>query len=453
MKKLFIVDTNVLIYDPRAILRLGDDNDILLPMGVIEELDKHKKGNDERGVASRTIVRLIDSTLREGKERGETLHKGITINPDRGPAKLFIPLSSDFSKPEEFIEDSYVDNVILQIAKEMTDRDNGYDSVSVITKDIALRIKGEAMSLQMEDYENSLIRAEEYYTEKAQEVVFPDEALADLYSSGKIDLTEYEGFDSSIEDIPLNTFLYAIPEVSSGEDEETLCRMCYPNVSLIPKNRKNLYQVIRPRNNEQSFLISALLDPSIKLVAIPGPAGTGKTLLSLAAGLEQVVNSKVYKKVIIMRPIVSVGNREMGHLPGTLEEKLSPWMAPVYDALEILHPNIGKASLESLQLFKLIEFQAIALIRGRSIAEAFIIVDEAQNLSPHEIKTIVSRAGEGTKIILTGDVFQIDSPYLDERSNGLSHVIKQMDGKSLFAYVNMIHSERSELAEIASKCL
>jgi PhoH-like ATPase len=452
MKKLFIVDTNVLIYDPRAVLRLGDDNDILLPMGVIEELDKHKKGNDERGVASRTVVRLIDTILREGKSRGESLHEGITIDPERGPAKIFVPLSSEFSKPEEFINDSYVDNVILQIAKEMTERDNGYDEVSVITKDIALRIKGEAMSLQMDDYENSLIRAEEYYTDRAKEVVLSDDALSDIQTHGKMCMDDYYNLPVGLEEIPTNTYIYVKPQNSFSDEDETLCRVEGRNIIRVPVNRKSLYDVIRPRNNEQAFLIDALLNPKIQLIAVPGPAGTGKTLLSLAAALEQVVNLKMYNKVIVMRPMVSVG-KEMGFLPGDLTEKLSPWMAPVYDALEILHPNLGKASLESLHIFKLLEFQAIALIRGRSISEAFIIVDEAQNLTPHEIKTIVSRAGEGTKIVLTGDVFQIDSPYLDERSNGLSHVIKQMDGEPLFAYVNMIHSERSDLAELASKKL
>lgn len=435
-KKRFVLDTNVLLIDPHVINKLGKGNDVVIPMKVIEELDNFKKGSNELSRQARQCFRNINELLKSAKEAGERVHNDGAKLPTGG--KLFVRLDNDITVDGPSLNTDYADNVILQTA--INEVKNTKKQVILITKDIGLRIKAEASAVVVEDYENSMVEDISMYDE-VPTIIISEQEMAQLFSND-------EGLGVPIgprKNILHNEYLY----VKCTEDDDPQ-PVKYIDGSIYKLETGQAYG-LTPRNLEQMLLLDALLDPEVQLVAAVGKAGTGKTLLAIAAALEQVVNTSYYKKVVIMRPIVSVG-AEMGYLPGTMAEKLDPWLAPIYDNLEYLSSS-PQASMAYFIDHEQLEVQAISHIRGRSIPNAFIIIDEVQNLNKHEIKTIVSRAGKDTKIVLTGDPGQIDNPYIDQYSNGLVHLINALRGENIFSYVSLTKGERSELAEMAANKL
>ena len=438
-KKLFIIDTNVLLHDYKCIYNF-EENDVIIPIVVLEELDKFKRGNDLINFHAREFTRELD------KLSGDLL---LTANIPLGDnlGNLHIETGKDFSeKVSQSFPERTADHRILAIAEYVCGA-NKDKTVVLITKDINLRMKAKSLGIIAQDYENDKVAN-----------------IDDLYKGIRI----LEGVNQ--ESI---SKLYEIPEgVSSSEFN------LEPNITghqfFIMKNNgssalahynpvsKSLNRVIKqttygiePRNAEQTFAIEALSNPDIQLVSLTGKAGTGKTLLALAAALQQ---HKRYKQIFLARPIVPLANRDLGFLPGDVKEKMDPYMQPLYDNLTVIKHKFSHQSPEFLRINDMMKEEKLvitplAYIRGRSLSSIFFIVDEAQNLTPHEIKTIITRAGEGTKMIFTGDIEQIDSPYLDIASNGLSYLSDKMKDQDIFAHVNLVKGERSFLAELASKLL
>jgi PhoH-like ATPase len=438
-KKLFIIDTNVLLHDYKCIYNF-EENDVIIPIVVLEELDKFKRGNDLINFHAREFTRELD------KLSGDLL---LTANIPLGEnlGNLHIETGKDFSeKVNQSFPERTADHRILAIA-EYVCTSNKDKTVVLITKDINLRMKAKSLGIIAQDYENDKVAD-----------------IDDLYKGISI----MEGVDQS-----LISKLYELPEGVSSE-EFKLEKDLKGHQFFIMKNNgssalahynpvnKNLTRVIKqttygidPRNAEQTFAIEALSNPDIQLVSLTGKAGTGKTLLALAAALQQ---HKRYKQIFLARPIVPLANRDLGFLPGDVKEKMDPYMQPLYDNLTVIKHKFSHQSPEFLRINDMMKEEKLvitplAYIRGRSLSSIFFIVDEAQNLTPHEIKTIITRAGEGTKMVFTGDIEQIDSPYLDTASNGLSYLSDKMKNQDIFAHVNLIKGERSFLAELASKLL
>jgi PhoH-like ATPase len=438
-KKLFIIDTNVLLHDYKCIYNF-EENDIIIPIVVLEELDKFKRGNDLINFHAREFTRELD------KLSGDML---LTANIPLGEnlGNMHIETGKDFSeKVNQSFPERTADHRILAIA-EYVCSSNKDKTVVLITKDINLRMKAKSLGIIAQDYENDKVAN-----------------IDDLYKGIRI----LEGVNQ--ESI---SKLYELPEgVSAGEF--SLESNLTGHQFFIMKNNgasalahynpvnKMLNRVIKqttygidPRNAEQTFAIEALSNPDIQLVSLTGKAGTGKTLLALAAALQQ---HKRYKQIFLARPIVPLANRDLGFLPGDVKEKMDPYMQPLYDNLTVIKHKFSHQSPEFLRINDMMKedklvITPLAYIRGRSLSSIFFIVDEAQNLTPHEIKTIITRAGEGTKMVFTGDIEQIDSPYLDTASNGLSYLSDKMKNQDIFAHVNLVKGERSFLAELASKLL
>jgi len=438
-KKLFIIDTNVLLHDYKCIYNF-EENDVIIPIVVLEELDKFKRGNDLINFHAREFTRELD------KLSGDLL---LTANIPLGEnlGNLHIETGKDFSeKVNQSFPERTADHRILAIA-EYVCTSNKDKAVVLITKDINLRMKAKSLGIIAQDYENDKVAD-----------------IDDLYKGISI----MEGVDQT-----LISKLYELPEGVRSE-EFKLDKDLKGHQFFIMKNNgssalahynpvsKNLTRVIKqttygidPRNAEQTFAIEALSNPDIQLVSLTGKAGTGKTLLALAAALQQ---HKRYKQIFLARPIVPLANRDLGFLPGDVKEKMDPYMQPLYDNLTVIKHKFSHQSPEFLRINDMMKedklvITPLAYIRGRSLSSIFFIVDEAQNLTPHEIKTIITRAGEGTKMVFTGDIEQIDSPYLDTASNGLSYLSDKMKNQDIFAHVNLVKGERSFLAELASKLL
>ena len=438
-KKLFIIDTNVLLHDYKCIYNF-EENDIIIPIVVLEELDKFKRGNDLINFHAREFTRELD------KLSGDML---LTANIPLGEnlGNMHIETGKDFSeKVSQSFPERTADHRILAIAEYVCSA-NKDKTVVLITKDINLRMKAKSLGIIAQDYENDKVAN-----------------IDDLYKGIRI----LEGVNQ--ESI---SKLYEIPE-GVGSAEFNLEPNMTGHKFFIMKNNgssalahynpvnKTLSRVIKqttygidPRNAEQTFAIEALSNPDIQLVSLTGKAGTGKTLLALAAALQQ---HKRYKQIFLARPIVPLANRDLGFLPGDVKEKMDPYMQPLYDNLTVIKHKFSHQSPEFLRINDMMKedklvITPLAYIRGRSLSSIFFIVDEAQNLTPHEIKTIITRAGEGTKMVFTGDIEQIDSPYLDTASNGLSYLSDKMKDQDIFAHVNLVKGERSFLAELASKLL
>ncbi len=419
MKK-FILDTNVLINDPRAFLKFGE-NEIVIPIIVISELDGLKKRNDTTGTSARQVARELD----ELRDLGH-LHEGIEL-PSGGRLRV----TRDTPEPSFTIPNSKSvnDHIILQNCID--------ENAILITEDSFMRIEAEALGVEVERYRNSVVQNKNIY-DKATEITLDSHAIELLHSDHAVALDHYD-FEPEV-----NEYMYThgllIRHLGDGDHVK------------VPKGK--IYK-FNAKNREQSFLIDALLDPGVSLVVAAGKAGTGKSFLAVAAGLHEVMEMGTYKQLIVSRPIVSMKN-ELGFLPGSMKEKLNPWMAPIYDAIELIIPSQKGGVMKSheyLQETGQLKIESLEHIRGRSIPSSFIIIDEAQNLSEHEMKTIITRAGEGTKIVLTGDPEQIDSPYLDQYNNGLTHVINKFKGNDCFAYVALHKGERSHLAELAAELM
>jgi PhoH-like ATPase len=438
-KKLFIIDTNVLLHDYKCIYNF-EENDVIIPIVVLEELDKFKRGNDLINFHAREFTRELD------KLSGDLL---LTANIPLGEnlGNLHIETGKDFSeKVNQSFPERTADHRILAIA-EYVCSSNKDKTVVLITKDINLRMKAKSLGIIAQDYENDKVAD-----------------IDDLYKGISI----MEGVDQT-----LISKLYELPEGVSSEEFKLEKDMKGHQFFIMKNNgssalahynpvNKNLTRVIKqttygidPRNAEQTFAIEALSNPDIQLVSLTGKAGTGKTLLALAAALQQ---HKRYKQIFLARPIVPLANRDLGFLPGDVKEKMDPYMQPLYDNLTVIKHKFSHQSPEFLRINDMMKedklvITPLAYIRGRSLSSIFFIVDEAQNLTPHEIKTIITRAGEGTKMVFTGDIEQIDSPYLDTASNGLSYLSDKMKNQDIFAHVNLVKGERSFLAELASKLL
>ena len=436
--KIFIIDTNVILHDHRCIFNF-EENDVVLPITVLEELDKFKRGSDQLNYQAREFVRLLDELVKDDLFNG-----GLSLGPNKG--KLKIETGKNFSdKMKASFREDIADHRILAIT-EYIKENNPKQKVVLITKDINLRMKAKSLGLDAEDYKNDKVTNTEIFDrgvnirEKCSDLL-----IAKLYEERFLSLDEAE-----FEGNPVSNDYF----IFKGANTSALVRYDASGKRFERVDKKTAYG-IKPRNAEQTFLLNALLNPEIKLVAVTGKAGTGKTLLALAAALAQ---NDLYEQILLARPIVALSNRDIGFLPGDADEKIRPYMQPLFDNLTVIKHCYNPRSVEYTRIEEMekeerLVIAALAYIRGRSLSNSYFIIDEAQNLTPHEVKTIITRAGEGTKMVFTGDLHQIDSPYLDQQSNGLAYLTDRMKGQELFAHVNLIKGERSFLAELASDLL
>lgn len=444
MRKVFVLDTNVLLANPHGVFKF-EDNDVVIPISVIEEIDTFKKDQSDIGRNARETSRVLDQLRSHG-----TLAEGVKLFPDRQESgQLFVYLSQDMTVLPELLNNN-VDNHILAIGLNLQKKYGQDKKVVIITRDTNLRIKADAFGLEAEDFEADSIKVDEQYTGVVT-VGIPAAAINDFYVSREMKIEDHDFYPNQfviLEDIEDSSqFVYGVYD---GLDQ--VIRMLEPSTDGV--------WGIFPRNIEQTFALEALLDDAIQLVTISGAAGTGKTLLAIAAGLVKTTDEDIYNKLLVSRPIFPLG-RDIGYLPGDMDEKLNPWMQPIFDNLELLlggHSHqrgkrmMGKSYQELLNQ-GMLAVEPLTYIRGRSIPNQYFVVDESQNLTPHEIKTILTRAGEGTKIVLTGDPYQIDNPYLDSLNNGLTYVIERFKGDKLATHITLQKGERSELASKAAKLL
>lgn len=440
MIKNFVLDTNVLLYDPQAIFKF-EENNIIIPITVIEEIDRFKKDMNETGRNARQLSRYIDEMRAAGSlSNGIALENGGTLRVEMYAEKFMKVL------PPELREERG-DNRILAVALSVKEQDEA-TPVIFVTKDTNLRIKSDALGLKAEDYESDKVDIEELYP-GFTELEVSAEMVDRFHGQGWVDFAGY--------DLHPNQFVTLRDAANPSHTALGKYRADQKRIIPIAKNGKDGVWSIHPRNREQAFAFDALLDDSIKLVTLVGKAGTGKTLLAIAAGLHKTAEENVYNRLLVSRPVFPMG-RDLGFLPGDIEEKLTPWMQPIFDNVELLlsgHEAEKRHSkgYKELMAMGIMDIEPLTYIRGRSIPLQFMIVDEAQNLTPHEIKTIITRAGEGTKIVLTGDPYQIDNPYVDASSNGLTYVVERFKGVPIAGHVTMTKGERSELAELAANLL
>lgn len=443
MKKLFVIDTNVLLSNPNAIFSF-DDNDVYIPISVIEEIDSFKKGLSETGRNARHLSRILD----ELRVRG-SLSGGITLFPERqNSGSVFVYLDSDMSLlPSHF--ERKTDNLILTVALLLKAK-NAKNPVVLITKDSNLRIKADAIGIDVQDFIADKVNIDELYTGIAEYEV-ESTVISSFMALGSVDA----------EDMILYPNQYVILRNKDDNGQFAYGKFDHvtSQIKILRYGGKDFVWGIYPRNLEQSFALDLLLDDEVKLVTLVGSAGTGKTLLAIAAGLDKTTDQPKYQKLLVSRPIFPLG-RDVGFLPGTLEEKLNPWMQPIFDNLELLLGGQAQGrqkrisqSYQELISQGILEVEPLTYIRGRSIPHQFFIVDEAQNLTPHEIKTILTRAGENTKIVLTGDPYQIDNPYVDAASNGLTYVVERFKKESIAGHISLVKGERSALATLAANVL
>lgn len=442
-KKIFVLDTNVLIHNPRALFAF-EDNRVVIPIVVIEEIDQFKKGLDEKSRNARQISRYLDDLRQNGK-----LQDGVPTDQG-GVIQVTVNREVTETAAQLMFMDRN-DNLIIGTALYFQQKYPG-TQVILVSKDVNVRIKADTVGITAENFESGTVDFDEFYTGWTHEEL-DDLLLQQLSSSEHID----------------NPFDYLYPNqfvrVSSKGNTEAMYNLRY-NAGLNRLSKLSHYTgqevySITDRNFEQAMALDLLLDDDIKLVSLSGKAGTGKTLLAMAAGLSKVMDEEKYKRLVISRPISPLG-KDLGYLPGSKAEKLNPWMQPIYDNMDILlslHDEKGarnskdrrKASMKDFMDYGFLELEPLTYIRGRSLPDQYIIIDESQNLSPHEMKTIITRAGENTKIVLTGDPYQIDIPYLDAISNGLSVAVEKLKGEPLVGHMTLDKGERSALADLAAK--
>ena len=436
MKKNYVLDTNVLLHDPHAIFRF-EDNNVIIPIYVIEEVDQFKREGSERGRNARSIARLLD----ELRDRGGSLAKGVGLDSG-GTLRVAVP-TKRLTLPSA-IDHTAMDQAILQTAFDVRENDGGRATIFV-TMDTNLRIRADALGMVAETYENQRVEFDRLTS-----------GIVDLdLDSEEIDTFFREGKLTPREPAPAPNSCILMRDRTNPSHTALGRYDATKRAILALRVPREGVMAVRPRNKEQSFALDLLLDESIRLVTLVGKAGTGKTLLALAAGLKRTVEDGAYSRILVSRPVMPLG-RDIGFLPGDIDEKLNPWMQPIFDNLEFLFstgsrkgPRAYMELLESGQ----IQVEPLTYIRGRSIPQQFIVVDEAQNLTPHEVKTIITRSGDGTKIVLTGDPGQIDNPYVDSASNGLTIAAERFGGEKLAAHIVLAKGERSDLAELAANLL
>lgn len=430
-EKIFVLDTNVLLHDPESIFKFPR-HEVAIPVTVLEELDKLKRTPGELGKNTRAAIRELASLKTLGK--GD-LHNGVTLQ-NGAVVRILMEMKTDFSAS---LAMTINDNRILMAAFFLFEQGR---RVVFVSKDFGARVKAEAIGLETEDYENLKFSYETIST-GIRHVELEKTLIDHFYKDNHIALPGMQFRPNE----------YSI--LSCQEHSSAVARFDMPTNQLVPLVKLPTMWGIKPRNVEQKCAMDALLRDDCKLVTLLGPAGTGKTLLALACALRKVFDEGLYTKILISRPIVPLG-RDIGYLPGTKEEKLSSWMQPIFDNLELLCASLGNEPTDTLRWVldsKKIEMEAVTYIRGRSLPKMFIIIDEAQNLTPHEVKTIISRAGDGTKVVLAGDPTQIDNPYLDKDSNGLTYTIGKFNNTNLHSNVFLEKTERSELAALATELM
>ncbi|OGR03573.1 MAG: phosphate starvation-inducible protein PhoH [Deltaproteobacteria bacterium RIFOXYD12_FULL_50_9] len=439
MKKYFVLDTNVLLHNADAVVSFAD-NTVVLPMTVIEELDKFKSRNDELGRNARRVVRQLDLL----REKGQL---GVGVPMDNGGTLRIFTERDKLINPG--LDLCVADNRILAVANTLHDQG---ETVIFVSKDINARLKADALGIAVQDFEKQKVNFDELFTGQRELLV-----AADLINSF------YKDQELVIEgqDFVPNEFVVLIDEV---EPKHTALAKARNQTTLVRLNADlDTVWNIKPRSKEQRMAFELLMDPAIELVTMVGQAGTGKTLLALAAALESTIRDHRYDRILVSRPIIPLG-KDLGFMPGSKDEKLAHWMQPIFDNLTFLmgdhytnkkeeSDSSVRGKVDKLLQNHVVEMEALTYIRGRSIPRQYVIVDEAQNLTPHEVKTIISRAGEGTKMVLTGDPYQIDNPYLDSSSNGLTYTVERMKDLALHGHITLKKSERSNLAAVAADYL
>jgi PhoH-like ATPase len=435
--KNYIIDTNVLLHDPNSLLNFAD-NHVLIPIEDIEEIDRFKRESSELGQNARSVSRMLDGFRGEG-----SLSEGVKL-PNGGQLQIAFQKNGQVNGGAH-VNGNSVDNRILSLAANMQKAQPKNPTI-LVSKDINLRIKADALGLQAEDYETDRVFITDLYTGMAEMSIATNKMVA-FHANSEL------GLDAGKQYFP-NEYCTLTDE--TNPKRTTLTKVDATGTKLIPiiDCREGVWG-IKPRNREQHFAFDALLDDRVKLVTLMGKAGTGKTLLAMAAGLKRTVIDREFRRLVVARPTISMG-KELGFLPGSLEEKLAPWMQPIHDALEMLSDlNMGHDHRRSSDLMRSgsIVVEALSYIRGRSIANQFMIIDEAQNLTPLEAKTIITRVGSGTKIIFTGDPYQIDNPYVDSSSNGFNYIVSRFRAEAIAAHIELQKGERSELAELAANIL
>jgi PhoH-like ATPase len=440
-EKVFVLDTSVILYSHDAILNF-QEHDVGIPITVLEELDNFKKGNDTINFEAREFIRLIDNL-----SRGNKLQDWIPLN-GKGKGKFKVLMSSPVKKSlnaEEIFDEKKADHKILNAALNLQ-YEHPDKRVILVTKDVNLRIKAKSLNLTAEDYETGKIKnVNSLFTGKVVINNVLPESINALYETGVCELKSILKRKK-----PVNNHYYILKSIKNSG-------LAYynPDLEHIEKVEKRPVYGIKPRNAEQTFAIHAILNPNVRLVTLQGVAGTGKTLIALAGALEQ---RRRYKQIYLARPIVPLSNKDIGYLPGDIKSKLNPYMEPLWDNLKFIQNQFKESDKEYTRITDMVNSEKLmitplAYIRGRSLSNICFIVDEAQNLTPHEIKTIITRAGENTKIIFTGDIYQIDTPYLDSQSNGLSFLIDRIQNHPIYAHITLEKGERSELANIANELL
>ena len=435
-KKIYVLDTSACLTDSRSIKAFGD-NDIILPLKVLEEIDKHKKRQDSVGVNAREVIRTLDGLREAG-----SLYKGVKMGDAKG--KIYVKLCMKEGLPED-LDLTIPDNEIIAVALNQK-ADHPRTKVTVVTRDINMRVKCDALGLATEDYlsDQAIKDTSHIYTGFVEHLV--DEPVIDRF---------YENEPVFIEEDELSLMPNQFVMLVSNQNEKKTGLARFINytspLTRVNGRQKQSLWGVKPRNKEQMFALDLLQDKSIDVVTLVGKAGSGKTLLAISAGLHQVMQDETYRRLVISRPIQPLG-KDIGFLPGTMEEKMLPWIAPIRDNLQFLLGN-DKAALEMYMADGTIEVEALTYIRGRSISNAFVIIDEAQNLTAHELKTIITRVGENTKIVLTGDIEQIDNVYIDETTNGLTHAVEKFKSYELSGHIALVKGERSKVATTAAKIL
>jgi len=438
-RKMFVLDTNVILHDSKCMFQFAE-HDIVIPITVLEELDSFKKGNESLNFHAREFLRAVDALAQQ-----PLFDKGVKIGKDLG--NIIVKVGGEYHEDLRLaFETRTPDHEILNVAYRLS-RAFRRREIILVSKDVNLRMKAKALGLTAQDYRNDHV--------KDISSLYTGIRLKEHVDGSLIDRMYTQPFSVSPDDLKLDEPLVPNEFLIIRNGKKSALATYDSERSVVRRVDKQTAYGISPRNAEQAFALNALSNPEIKLVSISGKAGTGKTLLALAAALEQ---KKEYRQIFMARPVVPLSNKDIGFLPGDIQSKLDPYMQPLYDNLGVIQNQWASTDARHKRIREMLDDEKLviaplAYIRGRSLVNIYFIVDEAQNLTPHEVKTIITRAGDGTKLVFTGDIFQIDHPYLNSLSNGLSHLIDKMQGQSLYAHINLTKGERSELAEIAANLL
>lgn len=437
-KKIFVLDTSVILHDHNS-LNCFEENDIAIPITVLEELDNFKRGNDTKNFEARAFIRVLDRLSNDF-----TLQQWVPINGTESGKFKIIMEDENLTTNAVNIFGNKNDHKILNAALSLKISNND-SNIILVSKDINLRLKAKALNITAEDFETGKIDRDS--------TLYNGKQLIDKLESSYINRLYKDGFTQDLSVLKNRIVSNGFYIMKNGKS--SVLGYYNPLEKHVERVEKQYAYGIKPRNAEQTFALHALLNPDIKLVSLQGVAGTGKTLLALASALEQ---HNLYQQIVLARPVIPLSNKDIGYLPGNADEKINPYMQPIFDNLKFIKNQFGNnekkfKKIEEMQEQGKLTISALAFIRGRSFSNVIFIIDEAQNLTPHEVKTIITRAGENTKIIFTGDVFQIDTPYLDEHSNGLSYLIDRLKGDDLFAHITLEKGERSELANLANDLL